>query len=434
MVSSSVKFRSNKKRLLWGLYFAFIITMPNDVFELTSILTLEQPASVQNYRLYEFYLSVLYFPLILYGMLKALKPSKYIQNKPIKLIALLFIKDIFVISIARRGMVEAYWFVTYADYLLAIFYFITVVSVYKNRIDEFLMLYACVNVATLLFSFVTGFGQGFEVGRSHMAALQTGETAVVLSILCLYFAFQKNRINVIFILAGCLLIIMTGNRKDVVYVLICVIVYYFRRHHVYRRVGKKKIIVGILIGIAAIVALVVFGGRFSQNLDLSRYTDMLASIAQDGFVHFLTNDSSFIGRMASLIAGGQIVKESPIMGGMFSVIDVQRQMQMLGYPTFPHSTVLYLYCIMGILVLIPVYLYVRNGVKLIKLNHPLQYVYIYIFIRDTISGGANESVKYLLLMLIILNYGTLAFKRMESIKRNSKEMVLNDKQGKRTGA
>ena len=38
-------------------------------------------------------------------------------------------------------------------------------------------------------------------------------------------------------------------------------------------------------------------------------------------------------------------------------------------------------------------------------------MYIYILIRDTISGGANEGIKYLLLMMIVLNYGTLIIKQ-----------------------
>lgn len=409
-----IRYNNTKVRVnLWAIFLAFLLAMPYDVFKLTSILVLEQPPSVIHYRVSVFYLSLLFFPLIFYGLYRLYKQSPYVCIHPLRLIGLLLLKDFVVYQIGIISEIQLFWFSTYGNFIIATFFFITVTALYGDRIDEFLKLYAVVNIATLLFSFVTRIGHSVVlVGRSHMSALQHGETAVVLSILTIYFALKKsNRLNWLILFGGCALIITTGNRKDIGYILVCVFIYIIRKRKFAEKVNRNLVVFLPVLIIGLFIGWLSLGEKIMGMLNFARYTEMFTIIRQRGIEGFILNDSSFLGRMDSLRAGIKVIKDSPIWGGMFSVIDCQRKMQYYGYPTFPHSTVIYLYCVMGIFAVIPIGLYVKNAIQLIRINHPMQYVYIYILIRDTISGGANEGIKYLLLIMIVLNYGTLIIKQ-----------------------
>lgn len=411
MKSGKLNIRFN----FWTLYFAFIIAMPYDVFKVTSILILEPPISVTSYRISVFYFSVLFLPFIVYAILSIRGKSKYVTIHPLRFILILILKDVFVCLSGIVSGVRIYWFATYGNYIIASLYFMAVTIIYKNKINDFLQIYSIVNVASMIFSFITGIGLSTILAtRLHMSALQQGETAVITSILCLYFGFcVVDKFKLFIILAGLILVIATGNRKDIFYILLCVIIYYIRNRK--KKANNKKINRQYMfLIIFAVFTLILIGFRYGKTIldkiAIDRYVDLLFGIEQQGFSGYILGDSSYQGRLASIEAGLNVIKSSPVLGVLFSLTSCQRVMQQFGYPTFPHSTVIYIYSVMGVFSTFPIVLFFRNGIKLIKLNHPLQYVYIYIMIRDTISGGANESIKYLLLMMIMLNIGNLILK------------------------
>lgn len=406
--------RSGKYKFdFWDLYFAFIIAMPYDVFSVTSFIILEQPASIQYYRVSSLYFSVLFIPFIIYALLNCLRKHTYIIIRPFLLLFLLATKDLVGYLLGCFTEPDFFWFSTYGNYLLASLYFVAVAIHYRRNIDKFLKLYTVVNVATLIFAIIRGVGQEVLSGRSHMSALQHGETAVVLSILTVYFAFKsKDRVEWWVLIFGCILIISTGNRKDIGFIFICLIIFWIRKKRMVLKkvVSKKNFMIFFAGAVVFVIGIITIGEQLSHMMSLNRYTDMILSILNNGLGGFVLSDDSFIGRLESIKAGISVIGDHPILGGMFSLINCQQNMQRYGYPTFPHSTVLYLYCVMGIVAIIPIIAYVKTGISLIKMNDPLQYTFIYIFIRDTISGGANEAIKYLLLMMIVLNTGCLVIR------------------------
>ena len=401
---------------IWDLYFAFILAMPYGVFSSTAIVKLEQPASVIYYRISVFYLSILFIPFIFFSIFHIGKKTEHIAIRPLLLITLLFLKDIFGFLVGTFPNLESYWFSTYCNYIVASLYFVCVACIYRENIDDFLKIYALVNIATLLFSIVSGIGQEVLSGRSHMAALHHGETAAVLSILTLYFAIRnEEHINWWVLGAGGILILATGNRKDLAFILVCLLIFLMRKRTLVNmsQVSRRRFVLSFfgVVGVLAVITTV--GYRLLSLIDISRYIDMFFSIRNQGLSGFITGDGSFLGRIDSIRAGLNAVGDHPILGSMFSLVNCQMNMQHYGYPTFPHSTVLYLYCVMGVFAIIPVFSFIKTGVKLIKQNQPLQYTFIYIFIRDVISGGANEAIKYLLLMMLILNLGKVSVHRHE---------------------
>lgn len=401
---------------IWDLYFAFIIAMPYDVFSSTAIIKLEQPASMIYYRVSVFYLSVLFIPFIIFSVFRIGKRFEHIKIRPLLLIVLLALKDVFGALVGAYSNPEFYWFSTYGNYIIASLYFICVASVYRNDIDKFLKIYALVNIATLLFSIASGIGQEVLSGRSHMSALHHGETAAVLSILTLYFAIKNEKsINWWVLGTGFLLILATGNRKDLAFILICLFAFLVRKRTLgkIRRVLRSSFVLAFYGLAGVLVVTVTAGNRFLSLIDISRYIDMIFSIRNQGLTGFITGDGSFLGRIDSIRAGMSVAGDHPILGSLFSLVNCQMNMQHYGYPTFPHSTVLYLYCVMGVFAIIPVYSFIKTGIKLFKHNQPLQYTFIYIIIRDVISGGANEAIKYLLLMMLILNLGKLNVRSCE---------------------
>lgn len=421
---ASILFKTN----FWSIYFAFIIAMPYAFFSQTALINLEQPASVIYYRVSAFYFSIFFLPFVFYGLLSTFKNNAHVTIQPLSLIFVLAVKDIIAYLFSNFPEPQAFWFSTYCNYIVASLFFLCVVSIYGDSINEFLQLYAIVNILTLVFSVITGIGQEVLAGRSHMSALHHGETAAVLSILSTYFGFQeKDRVKWLPIIIGIVLILATGNRKDIAFILLCVIIFILRKKtiSICFKVAKSRFL--LLIALIAPVILIVFytGGKIFSLFDFSRYTSMFSVISENGLVHFISQDGSFMGRVASFQAGIEVAKDNPFLGGMFSLVDCQQKIQFYGYPTFPHSTVLYLYCIMGILAIIPISMYIKTGIKLIIMNHPLQYTFIYIFMRDTISGGANEAIKYLLLMMIILNCGKLAIRQYKNDGNESAKRVIS---------
>ena len=415
--------RINVKYGVWALYFAFIIAMPYDVFSMTSIISLEQPSYITSYRVSVFYFSLLFLPFVIYGLFYAFRKNPKICIHPLLFIFTLVFKDIVAYLFGVISSPQLYWLSTYGNYITASLFFICVVTLYGDEIDDFIKIYAIINILTLLFSVFSGIGQEIISGRSHMSALHQGESAVVLSILAVYFGFkQKDKLNWIPIVFGVVLILATGNRKDIAYVILCVLIFMLRKRSLIP--GKKStrdhILISLAIVIVGVFVIIGSGNRLLSLFDFNRYTKAFLGIGNQGVLNFISGDDSFIGRINSFKAGIEVIKDSPILGGMFSLVDCQKRIQTYGYPTFPHSTILYLYCVMGLLAIVPIALYVKTGIKLVKLNHPLQYVFIYIFIRDSISGGANEAIKYLLLMMLILNYGMLA------VKQSERKLELND--------
>ena len=93
-------------------------------------------------------------------------------------------------------------------------------------------------------------------------------------------------------------------------------------------------------------------------------------------INSISEDSSFIGRILSIVTGIEAIKMFPF-GVNFSFIDQQIVMQNLGYPTFPHSYFLSFYLVSG---LVSIYFLYIISKYLFKSNNKWKPLFLLIFI------------------------------------------------------
>lgn len=406
-------------------YLMFLFLLPNDVFYNTPIYIFDTPATIR-YNLYKIPLSYLYLPVIVIGIYIYLTKRRYMYSKVIGFIVLLFIKDIFMAVYWDEYLFANKSYEMYVQFLFSAF--AVAIIFYKNKslkeIYKFFEIFMIINVLGLLVSVVTGIGTGlygFEK-RYHAANLSHGETAYLLGLFTMYVIFVKElKYKYVYIIALFMLILATGSRKDFLYSLFFFGLYSFI--YLVRFIKSKKMKIKILnfimyffIGMVGAVVLVLFSNYLLNTLDFERTFSIFLKIKDFGLKEALTSDYSGGGRIQSVIAGFKIIKDNPL-GLSFSFFHSQYMMNYYGYPTFAHISVVFYYITMGILVVIPIYMYLATYLKLLILKHQFRYVFLYFILYNVISGGALLNIKTLVINIAVLWIGIKIVKENKDISR-----------------
>lgn len=397
---------------LIDLYWFFLLSMPNDFYEMTSMFVLKQPDNIRFYRMQETYLSILYLPFIIQSIYYIIKKKDKNAIRPLLFLMIIALKDIVYYFFFYKGEINILYFATFFQFLIA---FLLVIQIFGNYdypdgIEHFLKLFFYASILSMIISFITNKGNAIFnnsfTNRFNIAGMGGGETAVVISFATLYFTLIKDKPHnkIIIFIIGEMLIMLTGCRKDVIYVAFICLICWIRKKKKISFWTKKSTIILTLVGILLLITITMPGiGRgIIQKVSLERYIEMFSNIFSGNLINFLKKDDSAIGRMDSIVAGMKVIRESPVIGHFFSIHFLQEIMQKYNYPTFPHSTIVWLYAVMGVFSLVIFYSYCKSLINLIKINSPFQYIFMYILIRESISGGANTSIKYIIIMLFFL--------------------------------
>ncbi|WP_296879683.1 O-antigen ligase family protein [Thomasclavelia sp.] len=398
------------------IYWFILLSLPNDIFQYTSMYIFRQPNSQTYYRLTETYVSILYIPLIIVGVLYLIK------NKNAKKIFLYFIililKDMINFSYYFANDFEIMFLGTYCQFFLALFLVFSIFELYRTiqENEYFLELFFLTNILSMIISLATGIGNqigtGDTINRYIIASLGSGESAVVLSLATVYFTTIKESTKGSFIIffCGIVLIMLTGCRKDIFYVFFIYVIYQLKSKFEKGIVIRRKKIIFFLLFFLVLIICIIFSLLFFDvtellsRIEINRFSEMFDRLFSGEFLDYLLADDSANGRIASIIAGFSVINQHPFVGQFFSTFYLQIKMQLFGYPTFPHSSIIWLYSVMGIFSFIIIFAYIRNFVRLVRIKSSYAYLFAYIIIRETISGGQNISLKYLIIMIFLLMF------------------------------
>lgn len=427
------------------LYILFLFFMPNDVFKSTSLYIFDNPSNINQYEITMAYLSLLYMPLIIIGILIYIKNNKILGYNILLFLFIIFLKDVLIATVlGNRYMIsyntyEMYWVYAVSISIMAIVFY------RNNNLDlkfKFFELFGLITCLTTIFSAVTGIGVGnweTYTSRYHASSMSSGETAYALAMFTIYLIACKNdgeldnlglkftkKYRLILIITSILLIFATGCRKDLIYVIGIAFIYKLTKcFHNTKKVISKKItkyqLTSVCFIILAIMVLAFNYDSIGARLNLNRMAEPIEAIMSGNANEFLSEDDSSEGRIESIVAGLELAKNNVLTGLNFSFYDMQYNLQRYNYPTFPHSTILYYYCICGVLIIIPVYLYIKTFYNLIKLKSTFLYVFLHFFIHNTISGGAYLDIKSIIQNLLILSLGIFIIKNKGWVKNENRD-------------
>ncbi|MDU1312967.1 MAG: hypothetical protein E6940_02765 [Clostridium septicum] len=277
----------------------------------------------------------------------------------------------------------------------------------------------CINIVTLVISIVTGIGTGlygFEK-RYHSANLTHGETGVLMGIFSIYLlCYKKEKYTNLYAMIIIVMVFATGSRKDLLYIIIVYSLYLIinMKKILTRKIKitSNQLMIYYCVFLIGVLFILLFGKSIATKLDLERMFSAITGIFGDG-TSFIASDFSGKGRIDSIESWISLIKQN-IFGVSFSFFDVQYNMQLNNYPTFPHSTMLFYYTVLGPLILVPLYLYIKTFINLIRIKSDYIYIFIYMFIYNFISGGALLNFKSIVINIFILWVGLKIIKERES--------------------
>ena len=377
------------------LIILLILTVPYGVFQLTGFVSFTTPAKIRYDWLSENKASLLILIYFLFVLFTFIKRKRISQSHAYILLFYFFLLSYNLIKALATPsfLLINYNFELFYGLLFGILlYFCLNIKLdnYKELI-LFFKLFIYLQIAGMLFGIVTNH-TGIE-GRYYVPNLDVGGTGFMLSIYIIYLLFVEKTNNLFHIGFILLMIFLTGSRTNMVLPLVFLVIYLFKK----KNTAYNVLIWGIaLIPLFYLLFYIPQVKTLLDKIDFERITAMVDLIkARD-----MSADESVLGRFMSVVTGIDILKENPF-GLFFSLPDLQIRMQQNGYPTFPHCSILTFYLLMGPLLLVPVYNFIKLGKSLRDQNNGYKYIFYYITVYSIIAGGVIVNFKLYFLYIFV---------------------------------
>ena len=241
-------------------------------------------------------------------------------------------------------------------------------------------------------------------------------TGVICGLALIFCLFQKD-VCYRYVLACVAFggLVLSGSRINLLIAMLVVVIGVFGTMIGGRKIERNNLINITLVGYGLIIALsvvlimaVFFGMKVSiGNSDIIER--MIKAVSFSG----METDSSVLGRTRSIGIGFKIVKEHPFgISGFFT--NLQLETQKYRFPTFPHSTFLTYYILLGPIIILLIVFMLKLIFKALKVNKANGLGILYLLLFFCLSGGPIVSFKpvfFYALFLIVVNSTT----NMESI-------------------
>lgn len=383
-----------------------VLILPDNIFTIGTLYTSSTPGYIMSKRLnYQF--GLIELSIMLLGMLETIRLKRY----GIYILSfIMFVREAFVFllqenSIFLNSAYEMYLviFVGYALTLIVEGELIT-----YNNCDKFFELYLLSNIATIYFNFLIH-GADFS-GRYNASNLDVGGTGILCVLSILYFLFSESKkYKYTFCIISLIGLFLSGSRANFLFAILIVLIYLLNNviHNyknnilvINRAVLNQGILIGIVILLCVGVIWIIGGKKIIELWNNLRIFEMLS-------LKLVSKDDSVMGRMASLRAGWRILKKYPLgISGFF--INLQNQMQLNGYPTYPHSILMSSYILYGPIV-IGAYVYLASLLKRIAdMKNKYFWLICYIFISTIIYGSPITNFKIIFMLIMVVSLANLS--------------------------
>jgi hypothetical protein len=422
MKINKIKLNPNIKNLIL-CYCMFLIIIPNDLYQLTSIYTFEKTPYI-HYHLYSFHVSLLYLPVVIAGMLSLF----YKKNRFFYILVLfsmiVFLKDVGLAGLYYRNTTMFLSWELYFQAGMSLFFFFFIFSPNESENYRLWFIFSLITILGVYFAGLTGRGTGLYGFENRYTApnLNHGETAYIISIFIIYLFFNKKfRYKLLFVLFAIGGVVLTGSRKDLLYIFFFFILLIITRNKdVIKKVMRLSLIKIYFMVFALMITIPVVIYKISTSTQLERIKEPFYYLFQGRILDYIMNDSSGLGRLESFSAAIGVLIKHPL-GLYFSFFNSQMQMQLEGYPTFAHSTLLFYTVILGVLIIPLIFFILYLLFNLIKNKSGLRFPLYYFILYNTISGGALLNYKVILLNIFLIGY-SYQFVLQNKYNRNQGEI------------
>ncbi len=394
-------------------YVMLLFLFPNDFYFATSLYTFTTPTEIA-YKWGDFCVSWLYLPTIVGGIYCYVVHCRNTYPNIFLFLTLLLLKDLVLWT---TGYDYVFTHLSFEQYWLwftsaCMMYILIAEAERMQSARPILNCMFAITVAMLIVAIVLHVtpGQYDYVNRYTSTNMAHGETALLLGSASMLLLTDKHVDNKLLAFGAVfVLVIATGTRKDLVYMLLFGIIFLIVRFvrgntggdrnngpKVYKR---WSMILAPAVMLTAVVVLAFFSERITEIINIGRVTDLFESIFGDRAE--LTSDYSIVGRSNSLEAGLAVVSENPWLGKGFSFYAQQLSLQGYGFPTFPHFFWLFNWELMGLLVLIPIIRFLKSAAVLMGHGDGYSYLAAYLVLYCTLSGGEWSSFKIVLWLMFL---------------------------------
>lgn len=398
--------------ILIGL-ICVIMILPDDVFGLLPIYKSVTPSEI-SYRWLNYSFGVIQLVILLIGVLYTLKLNK---KWLIGLLIVMIARELYYLVASENSIFRASAYEMYLTVFVGYAFVLWVEGSMSTLEDceSIFKWFLITNMLTLYINYAMGgtHGVGILAGRYHSSNLDVGGTGTVCVLCILYLACNKEKkwYDYMFIILSLVGLFLSGSRSNLAFLLLIIVFYvianlFFRFHKEKNNAQRSKLFRRILLAFALLVLFVVGYVIYRDRIiDWILGGQFGALFSSQG----LRADSSYLGRIASFEAGFDVLKHHPLgISGYF--INLQQEIRMLGYPTFPHSTLLAMYLVFGPVVLIIDGIWIKSLKVLRRISLKYYLIVIYMLISTTIYGGpiANFKIVFIIAMVTFLVRRTIS--------------------------
>lgn len=371
-----------------------LMLMPQAVFSLLPVYKSGTPSSI-DYVFLDYRFGIIQVLVLCIGFYWSLvKKKKYLFT----IFFIQFIREIIVLLAQDKSL---FWTGAYEMYLCILVGISFVYIVYGTKDNPFTV-FKLILVSNILPVFLSYCLRLNEIeGRYNGSNLDVGATGFLCAITFFVFFFnEKKNIEDWIVIGGALIaLFLSGSRMDLLLVIVFTGVIIVKSMFNKRAPFIVNTIRLILISAGFLVAIVFL----VRNIQLEERYNLVNRDAVE-------EDGSFIGRMLSLEAGLDILKEHPTgISGYF--INLQQEMNKRDYPTFPHSSVLTGYLVYGPVFIVLILCLIRLIIKMRLINKLYFTSLLYLLISSTISGGIVFNFKILFLYGMLISLALAEKKR-----------------------
>lgn len=405
-----------KKSSIVEMILLLILVLPSAVFSLGSIYESLTPASI-NYDWLNYQFGIIQFIICLAGIIEVIcqKQVGFLIIFLIEIVREVLFYFVYDNSLFSDSAYEMYltFFVGYSLFLIA--------RRYMNNfqiMDKFYGLFLITNMLTVYINAAMG-GRGTTSldggveGRYHASNLDVGGTGVLclLCILYLYFSKINNRYRYPLILLSFVGLILSGSRFALVFILCILCGYLLKKFQGTLKFQKTKIKISSfyksMLIILAIFAAVPNASRFFNQLDYSRFEALLSFSA-------LSSDGSVLGRFVSIEDGLNIIVSYPLgISGYF--VNLQNEMAMRDFPTFPHSSLVSAYILFGPVIFLFYFIWIKFLLQNNQHTNKYFWIILYYVFSTIFYGGpiVNFKIVFAMILSTFLGYKSLEKQKLD---------------------
>lgn len=364
------------------IFLLVLLILPDDIFSITSLGSFNSPESI----IYKW----LDYPVSFIHLIFAVIPFFYLNKKIVINAIFIFIcllcRDLLFHTKRDLLVFNNFNLEFYLSILTGIGLFL---SINKSKYLDFFHWFLFLHCLTIFVGFFLGRelintnGVILATNRFNASNLDVGSSGLFMSVFVLHNMTSKKS-KPFLVLLSITALILTGSRINFLLLIVFLSIYY-RKKIVLYMMSFKKIYV-LLCFLFLITSL-----DFSEYDFLNRITDLFGLLTSNDTS--ILDDSSFLGRIKSIIVGFDLLKAFPY-GIAFSFVDIQLLMQEYDYPTFPHIGFLAWYLAFGPVLFFLIYKYFKLIIQSSKLNlREGVYILWYIIIYNLIAGGLFVNFK-----------------------------------------